>query len=76
MRRKSKTMKERVISGIKKMPNMFSSKDLMRYIGIEEYSPKRRALYKIMGELLIQGNIKKSDRILDDQRKSLYEKVE
>jgi len=76
MRRKNKTMKEKVLSGIKKMPDMFSPKDLMRYIGIEQYSPKRRALYKIMGELLIQGDIRKSDKILDDQRKSLYEKVD
>lgn len=75
-KRKTKTIRQKVFDAIDKLPNRFSSTDVMRRAGIDIDTNQKRTVYKILGERMIVGDIKKVNIILDDQRESLYEKVE
>jgi len=75
-KRKTKTIRQKVFDAIDKLPNRFSSLDVMRRAGINIDTNQKRTVYKILGERMIVGDIKKVNIILDDQRESLYEKVE
>lgn len=75
-KRKPKTIRQKVFDAIDKLPNRFSSLDVMRRADINIDTNQKRTVYKILGERMIMGDIKKVNIILDDQRESLYEKVE
>jgi len=70
-----KTMRDRVIETINNLPDRFSFKDILVSINIDKNDNRRRTIYKILGEMMIVGKIQKAKVILDDQKKSLYEKV-